>query len=613
MGDAHPEVGTLVVLTALDVEYRAVHAYLSDVEQRRDATGTHFAIGRLEGTSCRIALVEIGQGNVQAAALTQLAITSFQPRALFFVGIAGALKPDLCLGDVVVGTRIYPYHSGKEEGDVFHARPGALPAPHAFLQHAQALLRENTWAAPLASLPGQRVPKVHLAPIAAGEVVLNSADSALREKLRLMYQDAAAIEMESAGVAWAAHLNRLPALTIRGISDHADGSKQHTDKVGWQQTAACNAAAFAVHLMRNLPLANGIPQDSWAQELEDLADKLKEQERPAGRARHARAATTEQDLAREHELRAAADERIRLLLERVAEVEAKLAAAADLQATTTRELAASRRQMKAAGVYIKASDSELEQLRGRVNEQATEIGKLRRQAHRLLQENSHHVRELVPAEVPATAGPAIPVPAPAQPTPTPTPRNEPPAPPPLVVIEPPLLVVQPEQPADSFPADSSRRSRRRMLVAAAAAALTAVAIWGVPNLFSLLTQGPISFAGGSKPAADSTTDSTGTRHMALTWRVTPKQPVRAQFDVTHDDASKLPGNFTSTVPPDCQPNLTWTLAAEDYEVAEGTITTTSTYAINGRIPDDADSIDLIFTLSPDGRCAVTVTWHYSYW
>lgn len=53
-------------------------------------------------------------------------------------------------------------------------------------------------------------------PIAAGEVVLDSRDAPLFSHLRLYHNDAAAIEMEGAGVVHAAHLNdSLPALVIR--------------------------------------------------------------------------------------------------------------------------------------------------------------------------------------------------------------------------------------------------------------------------------------------------------------------------------------------------------------------------------------------------------------
>jgi septal ring factor EnvC (AmiA/AmiB activator) len=60
--------------------------------------------------------------------------------------------------------------------------------------------------------------------------------------------------MESAGMAHAAYLNQsLPSIAVRGISDTASGDKEETDKAGWQQRAARNAAAFAAALLSGFP------------------------------------------------------------------------------------------------------------------------------------------------------------------------------------------------------------------------------------------------------------------------------------------------------------------------------------------------------------------------
>jgi nucleoside phosphorylase len=90
-------------------------------------------------------------------------------------------------------------------------------------------------------------PTVHFKPIASGEVILSAPDTALAARLHASYNDAVAVEMESAGVAQAAHLNRsLPVLSVRGISDRADTGKHRADAAGWQQVAAGCAAAFTV-------------------------------------------------------------------------------------------------------------------------------------------------------------------------------------------------------------------------------------------------------------------------------------------------------------------------------------------------------------------------------
>lgn len=93
---------------------------------------------------------------------------------------------------------------------------------------------------------------MHFGPIASGDVLLNSRDTPLARQLDSTYNDALAVEMESAGSAKAAQLRDVPMLTVRGISDKADGDKHAADRAGWQEIAALNAAAFAASLIGRL-------------------------------------------------------------------------------------------------------------------------------------------------------------------------------------------------------------------------------------------------------------------------------------------------------------------------------------------------------------------------
>jgi nucleoside phosphorylase len=233
--------GIVVVLTALETEYTAVRDLIEAPAVRHHASGTQFAVGRVPGCDGQVALVLAGPGNQPAAVLAERAIAEFRPRALFFSGIAGALHDDLDLGTVVAATKVYGYHGGFEELAGFSSRPQAWDADHELDQIAHAVSRETSWHRDLPS-----VPAVRFRPIAAGEVILNSRETPLAQQLQRHFGDAAAIEQESAGAARAAHLNRVPFLTVRGISDKADGHKYETDGAGWQSIAARNAAAFTV-------------------------------------------------------------------------------------------------------------------------------------------------------------------------------------------------------------------------------------------------------------------------------------------------------------------------------------------------------------------------------
>ncbi len=240
----------VVVMTALNLEYEAVRRRLSNPQLQRHERGTRFEIGTLHGTDCQVALALVGKGNQSAAVLAERAFQEFDPAAVLFVGVAGALRDTAQLGDVVVATHVYAYQGGTSEDDGFNARPRVWEAEHGMSQLAAHVARLDDWADH--TRPDDSGPSVHFAAIAAGEVVHNSRISYEAELVRRHYNDALAIEMESAGVAQAGHLNGSPVAIVRGISDKADGTKTSEADGTWQPQAADNAAAFATCLARNL-------------------------------------------------------------------------------------------------------------------------------------------------------------------------------------------------------------------------------------------------------------------------------------------------------------------------------------------------------------------------
>ncbi len=239
------------ILTALQVEYDAVRAHLTEVRPHTHRHGTIFEVGRLTSHPDRqIVLGVIGAGAAGAAALTERVYTEFSPSAMLFVGVAGALRDWLEIGDVVVATNILAYQGGRSEDTGFMARPDAWPTSHALEQLARRLPRDPAVRAALAD-PESEGPgaSIHFEAVAVGDVILNSKKSPLARQLRRNYNHAVAIEMESSGFALAAHqLGQVPIATVRAISDRADGTKSTTDGHGSQLRAARNAAVVAVAL-----------------------------------------------------------------------------------------------------------------------------------------------------------------------------------------------------------------------------------------------------------------------------------------------------------------------------------------------------------------------------
>ncbi len=250
MSDSNPP--RAVILTALPVEYQAVRTHLTRICEETHPQGTIYERGVFPSQSqlWDIGIVEIGAGNVGAAFEAERAINYFKPILILFVGVAGGLK-DVRLGDVVVATKVYGYESGKANV-TFQTRPEVGNSTYRMEQRARAIARNNEWLQRLGRSIPDPVPRVFVAPIAAGEKVVGSTRSATWEFLKEHYGDALAVEMEGYGFLKVAHANQqVEALVIRGISDRID-DKTEADAANTQELAARYASAFAFEVLAKL-------------------------------------------------------------------------------------------------------------------------------------------------------------------------------------------------------------------------------------------------------------------------------------------------------------------------------------------------------------------------
>jgi tetratricopeptide (TPR) repeat protein/nucleoside phosphorylase len=237
-----------VILTALRVEYEAVRAHLTEVYEETHSKGNVYERGifSVAAEQWEVGIVEVGEGTARAAQETDRAIAHFEPSVAFFVGVAGGVK-DVGLGDVVVATKVYGYESGKAEAE-FLPRPDVGNSTFRMQQRAKAEARKNDWLRRLGA-PLSSPPRVFVAPIAAGEKVVASTQSATWQFLRHHYGDALAVEMEGRGFLQAAFANPdVEAVVVRGISDLID-KKGEADAGGSQAIASRHASAFAFEML----------------------------------------------------------------------------------------------------------------------------------------------------------------------------------------------------------------------------------------------------------------------------------------------------------------------------------------------------------------------------
>lgn len=241
---------TVVFITALPCEYRAVAAYLTQLQEEPHPEGTLYEVGNYQNHNVhwRVAVVETGQGNPKAALETERAISHFKPAFAFFVGVAGGIKDDVALGDVVAAEVIKGYERGKGTAKSFLPRGEIGKSSYPLVQQAKVTARRQDWLAKI-KVETRNVNAI-VAPIAAGEQVVASRRSAVYKFLTQTYSDTVAVEMEGIGFLTAIEASSTPGIVIRGISDLLVKTPAHDKK--WQTIAAQNAAAFAFAILDRL-------------------------------------------------------------------------------------------------------------------------------------------------------------------------------------------------------------------------------------------------------------------------------------------------------------------------------------------------------------------------
>jgi len=247
--DQRPKQRALA-LTAIAVEHAAVLRHLADTHEVVDG-GTVYQEGRFASTKTiwSVTAAQIGAGTSMAAAGTMKALLDRPADVIVFVGIAGGLKEDVELGDVVAAEKVHGYEPGKA-ADEFIPRPDQARSAYRLIQRAHEVARLGTWTARILD-PPDPLPKAIVAEIASGDNLVVSTSSALYQLLRARFDRCVAVEMEGIGFFIANYVGAKEALVVRGISDMVE-RKAATDREGWQQRAADHAAAFTFELLATL-------------------------------------------------------------------------------------------------------------------------------------------------------------------------------------------------------------------------------------------------------------------------------------------------------------------------------------------------------------------------
>lgn len=188
------------ILTAIEIEAAAISARM-DRAEAGCCGSLRCRHGYLGGQEVVLALCGIGK--VNAAVHTQMLIDQYGVDRLLHAGVAGAIAPSVKPMDLVIG-RTLCYH------DV-PVQLQKLMVPSQLFYESDTALVEAAHAA---------AGNCHIGTIATGDQFISSEQA--RQEIHLR-TGALCADMESAAVAHAAWLSKVPFVVLRSISDLANG------------------------------------------------------------------------------------------------------------------------------------------------------------------------------------------------------------------------------------------------------------------------------------------------------------------------------------------------------------------------------------------------------
>ena len=223
------------IIGAMEEEVAALKDDM-DVQETIEQASMAFCKGILCGKE--VVVVRSGIGKVNAGICAQILVDRFQVDTLINTGIAGSLDAKIDIGDMVISTDAL-YHDmdatvfGDPVGQVPRMDTLAFPADETLVQKAvQANEKAN--------------PDIHTftGRIASGDQFISSQE--VKEIIVENFHPLC-VEMEGAGIAHAAYLNKVSCVIIRAISDKADNSAT-MDYPAFER----KAIAHSVRLMKEL-------------------------------------------------------------------------------------------------------------------------------------------------------------------------------------------------------------------------------------------------------------------------------------------------------------------------------------------------------------------------
>lgn len=223
------------IIGAMDTEIAMLKEKM-DIGQTTEVATLTFYEGVLQGVE--VVLVRSGIGKVNAAMCAQILIDRFGVEAIINSGVAGALHPDLEVGDIVLATEVMQHDI---DASIFGDPRGTIPGLEDSIfmtdsRFLEACCQEKTDY------------KIVKGRIVTGDQAVG--DSKTKEFLYNQF-DGYCVEMEGGAIAHVCHLNGIPFMIIRAISDKAN-EEVEVDYNAFLHDSAMKSAAIVESMLHAL-------------------------------------------------------------------------------------------------------------------------------------------------------------------------------------------------------------------------------------------------------------------------------------------------------------------------------------------------------------------------
>ena len=227
------------IIAAMNEEMAEIKVKMKNIIEK-EILGLIFFEGQINDKEC--VLVECGVGKVNAARTTQIMIDNFEIEYVINIGTAGGLNENLGVTDVVVGERLVQHDF---DITAFGREKGFITGVGKFIETDKELVKKCE--AVMNSLDFENSFKVITGTIASGD--LFCTDKELANSIKTEF-NADCVEMEGAAIAQICHLDKVPFIVVRSISDSPNG-KNHMDFDEYLEVASKRGAEFLEKLLKN--------------------------------------------------------------------------------------------------------------------------------------------------------------------------------------------------------------------------------------------------------------------------------------------------------------------------------------------------------------------------